>query len=111
MRANSLSLRCARMVAGRAGAVALALALFLAPPARADERVAFHSLDGALTLTGILRRPEREGRAPAVVMLHGCSGLGSASGPFALYRQWQDVFAAKGYVTLMVDSAASRGLG
>jgi dienelactone hydrolase len=112
MMANLLSLQYARMIAGRAGASAmLALTLLLAPAARADERVTFQSLDGALTLSGILRRPDAAGPASAVVMLHGCSGLGSTNGPFALYRQWQDLLAAKGYVTLMVDSAASRGLG
>jgi dienelactone hydrolase len=90
--------------------LALGLALILTA-AQADERVQFQSLDGKLTLVGFLYRPQRAAPAPAVVMLHGCSGLGSAKGPFAFYRDWRDFLVEKGYVTLMVDSAASRGLG
>jgi dienelactone hydrolase len=88
----------------------LGLALLLTS-AQADERVQFQSLDGKLILMGFLYRPERAEAAPAVVMLHGCSGLGSAKGPFAFYRDWRDFLVEKGYVTLMVDSAGSRGLG
>ena len=90
---------------------ALGLALIPAPAARGDEPVQFQSLDGKLTLTGFLHRPEQAAPSPAVVMLHGCSGLGSAKGPFAFYRDWRDFLVDKGYVTLMVDSAASRGFG
>jgi dienelactone hydrolase len=92
-------------------ALAAGLTLILASAAQADERVQFQSLDEKLTLTAFLDRPARAEPAPAVVMLHGCSGLGSAKGPFPIYRDWRDFFAAKGYVTLMVDSAASRGFG
>ncbi len=91
--------------------LALGLALILASPARAEERVQFPSLDGKLALTALLDRPAGTGPAPAIVMLHGCSGLGSAKGPFAIYRDWRDFLVGKGYVTLMVDSAASRGFG
>jgi dienelactone hydrolase len=93
--------------------IAALLALFgltLVRAVRADERVEFPSLDGKLTLMGYLSRPERAAPEPAVVMLHGCSGLGSAKGPFRLYRDWREFLLARGYVALMVDSAASRGL-
>ena len=49
--------------------------------AHADEVVSFPSLDGALTgatptaLRGLLLRPSGAGPFPAVVALHGCSGL------------------------------------
>jgi dienelactone hydrolase len=99
-----------RMLAPGRVLLALGLALILTA-AQADERVQFQNLDGKLTLMGFLDRPQRAGPAPAVVMLHGCSGLSSAKGPFAFYRNWRDFLVAKGYVTLMVDSAASRGLG
>jgi dienelactone hydrolase len=89
----------------------LGLALTLASPARADERVQFPSLDGKLSLTGFLYRPDAADPAPAVVMLHGCSGLSSAKGPFPFYRDWRDFLTGKGYVVLMPDSAASRGFG
>jgi len=92
-------------------ALTAGLTLILASVAQADERVQFQSLDEKLTLTAFLDRPARAAPAPAVVMLHGCSGLGAAKGPFAIYRDWRDFFVDKGYVTLMVDSAASRGFG
>lgn len=92
-------------------ALAAGLALVRASPTRAEERVQFQSLDGKLALTAVLDRPPGAGPAPAVVMLHGCSGLGGAKGPFAIYRDWRDFLRAEGYATLMVDSAASRGFG
>ncbi|MGA2043518.1 MAG: dienelactone hydrolase family protein [Roseiarcus sp.] len=92
-------------------ALAVGVALIQAPPAWADERVQFRSLDGKLALTALLDRPPQVAPAPAVVMLHGCSGLGASKGPFAIYRDWRDFLGDKGYVTLMVDSAASRGFG
>jgi dienelactone hydrolase len=96
----------------RAAWTLLALLVFaLAGAARAQERVNFPSLDGRLSLTAYLDLPARAAPGPAVVMLHGCSGLGSGKGPFKLYRAWRDFLIAKGYVALMVDSAASRGLG
>jgi dienelactone hydrolase len=91
--------------------LAAGLALILAPAAQAVEQVQFQSLDGKLALTAFLDRPPQAEPAPAVVMLHGCSGLGAAKGPFAFYRDWRDFLVGKGYVTLMVDSAASRGFG
>jgi dienelactone hydrolase len=100
-----------RALASASVALVASLTLILAPGAQADERIQFQGLDGKLTLTAVLDRPARAEPAPAVVMLHGCSGLGSAKGPFAFYRDWRDFLADKGYVTLMVDSAASRGFG
>jgi len=91
--------------------LSLCLAFLPALAALADERVNFPSLDGKLTLTGYLDQPEGAAPRPAVVMLHGCSGLGSRQGPFKLYRAWRDFLVAKGYAALMVDSAGSRGLG
>jgi poly(3-hydroxybutyrate) depolymerase len=49
--------------------------------AHADEVVSFPSLDGALTgraptaLRGLLLKPAGAGPFPAVVALHGCTGL------------------------------------
>ena len=57
-------------------------------------------------LVGELHRPTGAGPFPAVVLLHGCSGRSS--------RKWEDLAAARyvdlGYVTLIVDSFATRGL-
>ncbi|HEY8267030.1 MAG TPA: dienelactone hydrolase family protein [Xanthobacteraceae bacterium] len=89
----------------------LALALG-ANAAGAQERVSFLSLDGVTTLQAHLIRPKAEGRRPALVFLHGCSGLlRPRGGMFPLYPDWGRRLAAKGYVILMVDSAASRGFG
>jgi dienelactone hydrolase len=78
-------------------------------------RVDIASLDGALTLTGYLYRPAPLDAAPrpAVVLMHGCSGLiNPRTGRFfALYQPWVRALNAAGYVALVVDSATSRGLG
>jgi dienelactone hydrolase len=58
-----------------------------------------------LTLRGYLRRPDRSGPAPAVVLLHGCGGL-----PKPLDENWAARIVGWGYVTLTVDSFGPRGL-
>jgi dienelactone hydrolase len=107
---DGLSSLVAAYILGSARAcLTLALTLVSVTGAFADQRVQFQALDGKLTLTALLSRPPQA--APAVVMMHGCSGLGSAKGPFAIYRDWRDFLIKKGYAVLMVDSSASRGLG
>lgn len=78
------------------------------------------SLDGAVTLTGYLYRPQPQGAAqvdttprPAVVLMHGCSGLiNPRTGRFfALYQPWVRALNGWGYTALVVDSATPRGLG
>lgn len=75
-----------------------------------DEQVEFPSLDGT-SLLGHLLRPESGVPRPAVVMLHGCSGLGKDGRIFGLYRSWSRILLDAGYVVLIVDSATSRGFG
>jgi dienelactone hydrolase len=57
------------------------------------------------TIEGYLSKPEGAGPFPAVVYLHGCNGLSSATRARigALLTGW-------GYVTLAVDSFTSRGI-
>ncbi|MGH8276995.1 MAG: alpha/beta hydrolase family protein, partial [Steroidobacteraceae bacterium] len=95
-------------------------------PARADEVVTFPSaryLVGTLTqrlarehgeplqrapaemIKGYLSRPNGDGPFPAIVHLHGCGGLLDKR-RVADARQ----FTNWGYVTLMVDSFATRGI-
>jgi dienelactone hydrolase len=96
------------------GLVWLALSLFLAlaAPAAAETIVNFPSLDGATDLIGHLTRPEGDAARPAVVLMHGCSGLNDKKGRiFGLYRAWARALGVQGYVTLIVDSATPRGLG
>lgn len=79
-----------------------------APP----ERVSFPSLDGATTLTAWLSRPAASDPRPAVVMLHGCSGLLNPQGRMiGTYRVWMRLLQARGFVVLAVDSATPRGFG
>jgi dienelactone hydrolase len=76
--------------------------------------VDFPSLDGKTTLITHIFRPKDSGDAPrpAVVMMHGCSGLLGGNGRFfPIYRAWARALLAQGYVVLVVDSATSRGFG
>lgn len=83
-----------------------------APPFTPDK-VTFPSLDGGKTeLTAWLMKPPGDGPHPAVVLLHGCSGLINPRGRMtALYRVWMRALHARGYVVLTVDSASPRGFG
>jgi dienelactone hydrolase len=82
------------------------------PDKRALETVHFASLDGTTNLTAYLGRHPGDKPRPAVVLMHGCSGLLDAKGRiFPLFRAWMRALFAKGYDVLIVDSAASRGFG
>lgn len=100
------------MIGIGARAAATALAAFLtmlaggAAPGRAAESVTFPSAgsEASVTLSGRLYHPPGSARAPAVVMLHGCSGVQD----FELaYGDW---LAGHGYAALMVDSLSPRGV-
>jgi dienelactone hydrolase len=93
-------------------ALLIALALSAAPAATAQQAVNFISLDGATNLTAYLSRPEGDAPRPALVLMHGCSGLVNSKGRImALYRAWMRALVVQGYSVLAVDSAASRGFG
>lgn len=79
--------------------------------------VSFANEDG-LTIPGKLFVPQDTGSQPlpAVVMLHGCSGIYSrlADGTYTtnvakIYREWGDRLTAAGYAVLLVDSFTPRG--
>jgi dienelactone hydrolase len=91
--------------------LALALAL-LASAATAQQTVNFPSLDGQTNLIAHLSRPAGDVPRPAVVLMHGCSGLlGKTGNRLPIYRAWMRSLVVQGYVALAVDSASSRGLG
>jgi dienelactone hydrolase len=46
---------------------------------------------------------------PAIVFLHGCSGLQREGEVFGIYQAWADILLGEGYAVLTIDSAASRG--
>ena len=54
---------------------------------------------------GQVYRPEGTGPFPAVVLLHGCQGVLPST------RQWGRWFKERGYLALVVDSWAARGIG
>ena len=86
--------------------------LVAASAAPAQTSVNFTSLDGTTNLVAHLGRPDGDAPRPAVVLMHGCSGLLNAKGRIlGLYRAWARALAVQGYVTLTVDSASPRGFG
>jgi dipeptidyl aminopeptidase/acylaminoacyl peptidase len=90
---------------------ALAASL-VATAAVAQTTVNFASLDGTTNLIAHLSRPEGDAPRPAVVLMHGCSGLLDKKGRIlGLYRAWMRALVVQGYVTLTVDSTTSRGFG
>src|SRR6201995_5628834 len=93
---------------------ALALSAAACQAAAAPETVHFPSLDGATNLTAFLSRPASQDDTPrpALVLLHGCSGLVNKAGHVTPhYRSWTRALLQKGYVVLAVDSATPRGFG
>jgi dienelactone hydrolase len=57
-----------------------------------------------VVISGALRFPSGSGPFPAVVLAHGCEGLGNAEAGWApVLREW-------GYATLVIDSFLGRGL-
>ena len=90
----------------------IALALSAFATAAAAQQVNFPSLDGTTNLTAHLGRPEGDAPRPALLLMHGCSGLLNANGEILpIYRAWMRALVVQGYVVLTVDSASSRGFG
>lgn len=88
----------------------LAALLLVAGVARAGgEDVRFPG-DG-IELRGRLYVPAAaSGRSPAIVMLHGCSGLWRRDGePTASYAFWAEHFRERGHLVLLLDSFGPRG--
>lgn len=56
-------------------------------------------------LLGYLTRPPGEGPFPAVVVLHGCTGLFPG-----VRKTWSERLSSWGYVVLFVDSFSTRGI-
>lgn len=87
-----------------------------APLVAKPERIEFPSLpkhDPAM-LTGVLFRPAGSGPFPAVVALHGCSGLWSEKNPAAVSPRdldWANALVGQGVLVFLPDSYGSRGLG
>ena len=81
------------------------------------ERVQFPSNDADLTggsptiIDGYLFKPEGQGPFPALVALHGCSGLFTQAGGFQKRDwDWAKRLQSLGYVVLFPDSLTPRGI-
>ena len=106
--------------------VLMAVACFQSVRARAaDERIKFDTAPYILgqfqqrraiergemavattgSIEGYLSKPDGDGPFPAVIYLHGCSGLSNAA-----RKRFSELLTAWGYVALAVDSFATRGL-
>jgi dienelactone hydrolase len=100
-------------------AVEIMLPTFCALAEELPERITFPSADGHTTLTGYLFMPPHSitERVPAVVMMHGRAGAYStnAKGRYdatTLSRRhmaWGELWAAQGYIALLVDGFSPRG--
>jgi dienelactone hydrolase len=91
-------------------AALFALALLLAAPAAAEQRVAFPSADGT-AIDAILFLPEGPGPHAAVILLHGCGGRDDRHGRMmARDADWARRLAGLGYVVLAPDSFGPRGV-
>jgi dienelactone hydrolase len=68
--------------------------------------------DPPLELTGYLSRgPDGNAKRPAVVLMHGCSGLWMHDGQMNTREvAWAKAFADKGYAALVIDSFSPRGV-
>ena len=90
---------------------ALFTVIFCIPrPATADEMpVTFPSLNGD-TLQAAYLPPTNASPAPAIIIMHGCSGLLTKSGKIRTReRAWLKLFQAEGWAVLLPDSFGSRG--
>ena len=90
----------------------LAVAFVVAVPALASPAGEDVSIPGpGVELAARMYRPRGAGPFPAIMMLHGCSGMWLRDGvtPTANYRFWAEHFQGRGYMALLVDSFGSRG--
>jgi dienelactone hydrolase len=64
----------------------------------------------ATAISGLILKPQGPGPFPAVVMLHGCSGMLTKSGKLKKRpTQWARLLVAQGYLVLLADSFSPRG--
>ena len=64
-------------------------------------------------ITGYLSKPDGDGPFPAVILLHGCAGLGLDTKykiDFKNLQRYQIALEEAGFVSLIVDSYGSRGM-
>jgi dienelactone hydrolase len=92
----------------------LAAALMLAPFAARGEVVSIRAEDGAALRAIVVEPAAGVARRPAVVALHGCTGLAAPDRPLRLPAReadWAARLSALGHRVVLPDSFGSRGLG
>ncbi len=75
------------------------------------QKVKLTRLGDTLELTAFFSKPDGEPPFPALVFLHGCSGIGLSGSLSATYSTWMRLLAEKGFAVLAIDSATPRGFG
>jgi dienelactone hydrolase len=99
-------------------ALICSLLLLVAPVAPSaayqSEWVRFPALEEfngrPVKLDSLLYRPAGKGPFPALVLMHGCSGMFASNGEVTRsYLHWAELLAGNGYVALLVDSFNPRG--
>ena len=88
--------------------------LFAAAASANPVDVSFPTQQG-INITGKLYLPAASSTlAPAVVLMHGCSGIYSFSDPAKglalLYKEWGERLTSAGYAALVVDSFSGRNM-
>jgi dienelactone hydrolase len=92
-------------------ALALWTLLISPAPVRAepmDVKIPTHASVG--TLDAWLALPDTTDPAPAIVFLHGCSGLTFMQAVLPIYDAWTRILNDAGFAVLQIDSAGSRGI-
>ena len=69
-----------------------------------DQDGAIQFASGPVRLSGQLSLPDGPGPFPAMILMHGCAGVGRAE------RGWAGVLVSFGYAAFVVDSFTGRGL-
>jgi dienelactone hydrolase len=75
--------------------------------------IAGAQLAASKPLRGLLSKPDGDGPFPAVILLHGCSGLEldmPDRSTYKLFRDYAHRYNDRGYVALVLDSYQARGL-
>lgn len=109
-----IGILCVACQAGAAERVQLESARYQVGPLQqrlARERGEMVPRPPAEIVDGYLTRPDGPGPFPAIVHLHGCTGLREAFRDGTETLSWSAHLAAWGYVALAVDSFTARGIG
>jgi dienelactone hydrolase len=96
------------MIVARLAAVLLVGAALVSAAQAEELTLTVTPLGGGPPLPATLLKPAAAGPFPAIVMMHDCSGLGPRSS--GAPRRWADELVPQGYVVLIPDSFAPRGL-